>query len=605
MTIGIVGATASSGASTTASTPTNTITYAEEASDSPDYIFPYMACQYFYTANINQLQYMMYRPLYWYGTPGSSAVDFSLSTGNKPVFTNGNKTATVTMKGWKFTDGQVVDAQSVMFFLNMYKSDPTGYCGYSKGYGIPDQVASASAKGNVLTINFTRSVNPNWILYNYLSELTPMPNSWDVTAPGKTSTCTTGVYGAAATDRACNAVIKYLDKSAVQQTNFPGSFWQSGVDGPWKLTAFDDLGDATFIPNKSYSGPVKAQPGIKYVKLLAFTSDTSEETALRGGTVDIGYVDPSILTGNAKAPGVAGANWPAIANNYTLSAGPLWETNYAPFNFSKTDPKYAVVSQPYIRQAMELAVDSAGIIKKVFRGYAYPTDSPLPPGTPTSISGLTSTAGVKNPYPFNLAKAKALLVKHGWKLNPSGVRACEKPGKAADDCGAGIAKGTTLNFSIVTESGSASLSDMVAVEESDWDSIGFSISKTERPVQTVVGDCTAATDTKYEICPIVISWTYTPDVYPSGEVLWASGGASNVGAYSNSIIDADIKATTFGSAKLSKYATDLAKQVPAIWEPEESTVIETVKTLKSLKINGVNGFVQDPLQNFMPEYLHY
>ena len=29
-------------------------------------------------------------------------------------------------------------------------------------------------------------MNPNWILYNYLAELTPMPNSWDVTAPGKT-----------------------------------------------------------------------------------------------------------------------------------------------------------------------------------------------------------------------------------------------------------------------------------------------------------------------------------------------------------------------------------------------------------------------------------
>ena len=29
------------------------------------------------------------------------------------------------MKGWKFADGQTVNAQSVMFFLNMYKADPT------------------------------------------------------------------------------------------------------------------------------------------------------------------------------------------------------------------------------------------------------------------------------------------------------------------------------------------------------------------------------------------------------------------------------------------------------------------------------------------------
>jgi ABC-type transport system substrate-binding protein len=59
------------------------------------------------------------------------------------------------MKGWKFADGQTVNAESVMFFLNMYKADPTSYCGYNKGYGIPDQVASASGKGNTVTIKFT------------------------------------------------------------------------------------------------------------------------------------------------------------------------------------------------------------------------------------------------------------------------------------------------------------------------------------------------------------------------------------------------------------------------------------------------------------------
>lgn len=605
MTVGVAGTVVASGASTAASTPTNTITYAEMAGNSPDYIFPYEACQYFYTSNINQFQYMMYRPLYWYGTPGSSSVDFNLSAGNKPVFSNGNKTVTISMKGWKFADGQVVDAQSVMFFLNMYKADPLGYCGYSKGYGIPDQVASASGKGNTVTINFTTSVNPNWLLYNYLSEITPLPNSWDVTAPGKTSTCATGVYGTSATSTACNAVVKYLDKTAGTATSFPDSFWQGGVEGPWKLTAFDNLGDATFVPNKSYSGPVKAQPGIKYVKLVSFSSTTAEVTALRKGSIDVGYIDPTLLTSNAKAPGAAGANWSTIASNYNLVTGPLWETNYAPFNFSKMDPKLAVVSQLYIRQAMQLAVDEPAIIKKVFKGYAYSTDSPLPPETPTSISGLSSTAGVPAPYPFNLAKAKALLVDHGWKLNSSGVRACEKPGTAANECGAGIAKGTTLAFSMLTEGGYQSLTDMFNAEASNWDSIGFSMSSRTAPISSVVGDCQAAIDSKYELCPLVISWTYTPDVYPSGEVLWASGGGSNVGAYSSSLIDADIKATTFGRAKLATYATELAKQVPAIWEPEAATVIENIKTLKSMKINGVNGFVQDPLENFLPEYLHY
>ncbi len=179
-----LGSSNGNGSTTTTSPSTsNTITFAEAPGAAPNYIFPYLGCQYFSVATLSQFQEMTYRPLYWFGTPGSSAVDYSLSPAKAPVFSNGNKTITIDMKGWKFADGQSVNAESVMFFLNMYKADPTSYCGYNKGYGIPDQVASASGSGNTVVIHFTSAVNPNWILYNYLAELTPMPNSWDVSAP--------------------------------------------------------------------------------------------------------------------------------------------------------------------------------------------------------------------------------------------------------------------------------------------------------------------------------------------------------------------------------------------------------------------------------------
>ena len=123
-----------SGAASMASTASNTITFAEGPTASPNYIFPYLSCAYFSVDNLNQFQELMYRPLYWFGLGNSSAYVPKLSTGDKPVFSNGDKTVTITMKGWKFADGQTVNAQSVMFFLNMYKADPTSYCGYNKGY---------------------------------------------------------------------------------------------------------------------------------------------------------------------------------------------------------------------------------------------------------------------------------------------------------------------------------------------------------------------------------------------------------------------------------------------------------------------------------------
>jgi peptide/nickel transport system substrate-binding protein len=602
--IGLVASSSNSPTTTTTtSSNSNTITFAEAPGAAPNYIFPYLGCQYFSVATLSQFQEMTYRPLYWFGTPGSSAVDYSLSPAKQPVFSNGDRTITIDMKGWKFADGQSVNAQSVMFFLNLYKADPTSYCGYNKGYGIPDQVAGASGSGNTVTINFTTSVNPNWILYNYLAELTPMPNSWDVTAAGKTSTCATGVYGATSTDAACKAVEKYLDAQAGTQTDFADSLWTSGADGPWKLTKMDDLGNATFIPNATYSGPVKAQPGIKFVKEEAFTSSDAEETALRSGGVTLGFVDPTVLTSNAPAPGKVGSNWSAIANNYNLTTGFTWAFNYAPFNFSAKDPKHAIVSQLYIRQALQEAVNQTAIINKVDKGYGVPIDSPLPPNTPESVSGLASALEpVANPYPYNLTAAKKLLTSHGWKL-VGGVDACESPGTGPTDCGAGIARGATLALSIVWASGTPALDDTFNTEIADWDAIGFNFSHSEATFNDVIADC--ETGTSYELCSWGGGWSYAPDYYPSGETLFAPGGGFNVGDYSNATETAAITATTSGTASLKAYAEYTAHQLPVLFQPEATATGETLKTLHAKSVNGVNGLVANPLQNFMPEYMYY
>ncbi len=600
MTIGLVAPSVGGAASAKVSTSSNTVTFAEAPGDSPNYIFPYLGCRYFSVATLSQFQEMTYRPVYWFGTPGSSAVDYSLSPAKAPVFSNGNKTITIDMKGWKFADGQTANAESVMFFLNMYKADPTSYCGYNKGYGIPDQVASASGTGNTVTIKFTGSVNPNWILYNYLAELTPMPNSWDITAAGKTSTCASGVYGSVATDTACKAVEKYLDSQAATETDFSDTLWTSGADGPWKLIKMDDLGNATFIPNPTYSGPVKAQKGIDFVKEDAFTTANAEETALRSGSITVGYVDETELTSNAPAPLKVGPNWSAISSKYNLATGGTWAFNYAPFNFSTKDPKHAIVSQLYIRQALQEAVDQTAIINKVDKGYAVPIDSPLPPETPKSVSGLKQALEpVPNPYPYNLSAAKKLLTSHGWKL-VGGVDACESPGAGATDCGAGIAKGATLNLSILWASGVPSLDDTFNAEVADWDSIGFKFTDTEATFNDVIADCEAGT--KYEICSWGGGWSYAPDYYPSGETLFAPGGGFNVGGYSNATETADIKATTFGTASLKAFAEYTAKELPVLFQPQADPVIEYAKSLSSKKVNGIAGLAQNPLQNFMPEY---
>jgi peptide/nickel transport system substrate-binding protein len=595
LSLGLIAATGSAGAASTAS---NTITFAEGPGAFPNYIFPYMSCTYFSVDNTQAFQYEMFRPVYWFGLGKTTVVQPQLSLAAQPVMSNGNKTVTINMKGWKFADGQTIDAQSVMFYLNMYKADPTAYCGYNAGYGIPDQVASASGSGNTVTIKFKTSVNPNWILYNYLAELTPMPNTWDITAPGKTSTCATGVFGAAATDTACKAVEKYLDAQASKVSTYTDAMWQSGVSGPWKLTSIDELGNVTFEANNAYSGPQKAQ--VKYVKEVAFTTATAEQEALRAGSIDLGYVDNSVLTQDGT-PNKPGANWSAISSNYNLEVGAPWSVDYAAYNFNKKSPQSVFLNQLYIRQAIQMTVDQKAMIKKIYKGYGYVQINPLPPVTPAAIAGNAST---KNPYPYNPTKAKKLLTSHGW-VNSGGVDVCKKPGTGASDCGPGIKAGQKLAITLEYGSGVPVLLLQVNTEVSEWKTIGIDANTLAEPFDSVVSDC-VGNSANWSICLWGAGWIYSPDYYPSGESLFVPGASFNIGAFSNPTLTAAVKTTTFGTATLADFANDAAKDLPDLYQPNTtndyagSGIAEVVKTLKS-KI----GFTPNPLENFMPEYYSF
>jgi peptide/nickel transport system substrate-binding protein len=584
---------AACGSSSTNSSGVNnakaSIYFAEGPGANPNYIFPYVGCGNFSVANLNQFQFLMYRPLYWFGLGASTAVQYPLSPGNKPVFSNGNKTITITTKGWKFSDGQTVDAQSVMFFLNLYKADPSSYCGYNVGYGIPDNVASATGSGNMVTIKFKSAVSPNWILYNYLSQLTPMPEAWDVTsasAAAGSGHCSTGTWGAASTNSACKAVEKFLDAQAAQTSTYTDKLWQV-VDGPYKLVSFDTIGNAQFVPNTAYSGPVKAKVG--HVFLESYTTSTAEQAALYSGKLTIGYVDPTTLPGPAPSLGTVGPNISQLKGKYNLVTGTPWSFNYAPLNFAPSDPKGVVLKQLYIRQALQMSVNQPAIVRKVNNNYGVATCSPIPPNVPSTMSAVVSC-----PYAYNLTKAKALLTEHGWQV-VGGVQTCEKPGVNATECGSGISAGTTLNLSWIWQSGSPSSDTTNNAEISAWNTIGISVSHSEGSFNKVVAECNGGT---FQICSWGAGWIYAPDYYPSGETLFTPGGAFNPGSYNDAMMTSIITASVSQDVPLTAYGNYAAEQIPVLYQPNPTATDEIAVNLK-----GVQPL--NPLQNFMPEYLYF
>jgi peptide/nickel transport system substrate-binding protein len=292
-----------SGAAT--STPT-TATWAEPPQAPPNYIFPFMSLAFFSVYNSEQFQYLMYRPLYWFGDGATPNLNLPLSLAAAPTYNNTANTVTVDLNNYKWSNGETVTAENVMFWMNMLHAEKANWAGYSAG-AIPDDVKSIVINNpEQLTFTLTAPVNNYWFTYNELSQITPMPNAWDITAKGgapNSGGCAAAPYGTA--DAQCKAVYTFLSKQAGYDPSNPKAannslstyatnpIWQV-VDGPWKLSHFDAEGNVTFVPNPTYSGPVK--PTLTKFIELPFTSDSAEFNALVGGKVNVGYLPTQDIT---------------------------------------------------------------------------------------------------------------------------------------------------------------------------------------------------------------------------------------------------------------------------------------------------------------------
>ena len=84
----------------------------------------------------------------------------------------------------------------------------------------------------------------------------------------------------------------YLNSQAQAVTSYVSSPLWSIVDGPWRLSAFNSDGHVTFVPNKKYSGPVKAR--LAAFEEVPFTTDTAEYDVLQSPSsstkIDVGYI---------------------------------------------------------------------------------------------------------------------------------------------------------------------------------------------------------------------------------------------------------------------------------------------------------------------------
>lgn len=596
-----------------------TIRWAELPSATPNFIYPFMPAGFFSVTNISQFQYMMYRPLYWFGAGGTQlnaqpTLNLSLSLADAPTYSADGKSVTINLKPYKWSNGESVSSTDVMQWLNIWHAEKANWAAYVPNVGMPDDITGVTVNSPTsLTIALNGAVNDNWLTYNNLSQITPLPEAWDITSSGASSGsggCGKATYGSAAADTACKAVWSFItaqagyNPAAKHTNNSLGTYatnplWQV-VDGPWKLSAFTPDGHATFVPNTSYSGPVK--PTISQFEEIPFTDESSELNALLGGQVDMGYLPLADVPKPTTNALTAGPNSPRLASSFYMVPMYPWSINYFPYNFNSAGDNGnagKIFSQLYIRQAIQMLVDQPLIIQKIDKGYGVPTYGPVPvvPDNP-----FLSPEAKTNPYPYDPTKAIDLLKSHGWNVVPNGVDTCAKPGTGANECGAGIPAGAQLNFNLEYSSGVISVDERMSTERSSWAAAGIKMNLSTASFDTVIGNATACTpgpSCTWELENWGAGWIYAPDFLPTGEEIFATGAVSNYGSYSDPTNDANINKTNTTNATLFDYENYLAKQLPVIYQDNQVQYLWEI----SNKLRNVTPF--SVLDNNDPENYYW
>jgi len=176
---GSIGVIPAAGA---ASGKAGTITFGYLAADAPNWILPIIPAADNSVYNSFVFQWQMWRPTWFTWNGSSPAVNAPLSVANTPVSSNGGKTMTITLKPWKWSDGQTVGAKDLEFTLDEIKAalkeSPANWANYVPGY-FPDTLTSMSVpNAQTLVLNMSKPVNPVWLQEDII-DISMMPaHAW-------------------------------------------------------------------------------------------------------------------------------------------------------------------------------------------------------------------------------------------------------------------------------------------------------------------------------------------------------------------------------------------------------------------------------------------
>ena len=540
-----------------AGTPSGTassFTYALPPGAVPNWILPMPTAAFNSVFNVYNFEWQMWPPMYYAPDGSVPTVDASLSPANEPTWSNNDTTMTITVKPWKWSNGQTLTSKDVLFTIDEIKAalkqSPANWAPYVPGY-FPDTISSMSTpNASTIVINMTKPVNPTWMVEDILGSVPILPSAvWAKASANGPILDFTNPANAA-------KIYTYLsDQAKAVDTYASNPLWQT-VDGPYKLTAFNDTtGAFTMVPNATYSGP-HATPESDYVG-VPFTSNDAEWNAVKSGSVDFGYVPEEDVP---QIPTLKSLGY----NYYGL---PDFGNYFVDYNFKDTSGDFNnVVNQLYFRQAMQHLEDQAGQIKAYFGGDGDPAYGPIPayPQSPF----LPSNAAT-NPYPFSVSAAISLLKANGWTVTPNGTDTCTSAGTGSGQCGAGIPAGTKLAFNLIyntTPPIPQQVEDLASDAKQAGIELSLSGSNFNYMIQNYNDAASPANESKWAMEDF---GGETDSTYTTQFGFLNTGGSGQIGDYSNPTADSLINDSISSSnpAAVTNEASFFTTQDPVLWQP--------------------------------------
>lgn len=537
-----------------------TITFAQDPGGAPNWIFPITPGANSSVYVVSQFQNLSWRPLYWSPKGSSPQIDDALSLAAEPTKSADGKTYTIKLNGkYKWSDGQPVTAQDILFFINIYraavKESPANVGNFTPGQ-FPENVTNATAVDqNTVSLTFDKVYNPQFVFLTQIGQIVPLPShAWSITKTGGPQVDSSDPANA-------KAIYDYFVKQSKDLKSYATNpLWQM-VDGPFKISMYNvNTGATNFVANPAYTGPNK--PHIAELDELAYTSATAEFNDLRSGKLDVGFVDPSAL------PQV-----PALQKQgYNVYGLPSFGFTYIAFNFKdKTGHWDAIVKQLYVRQALAHLQNQPAVIHGLYKDAAAESYGTIP-AIPANPFAPTNA---KNPYPYSIDAAKQLLTSHGWTVNPGGTTTCTSAGSGANQCGDGIPAGTPLSFNIVYANSPAVTGQQVEALASAAKQVGITITTTPKTFNFIIQNYNVpsapANNDKWAAEDF---GGFTQGLYPTSNNLFNTGGSFNLGGFSDPKLDELIDNSINGTdpQAVQKEGAYVSQQLPGIFQPNRDRV---------------------------------